>query len=110
VAAMMEQLPVGSPVRCACPRLLVAAPIHEHIRYRPDGRIYFPPAAPHVGLRVWHRPDCSTGRAEHEHFNVGDRVEADGTLIYRCSICGLERTHIEIADEMRTRSRMRAAS
>jgi hypothetical protein len=96
---MTELLPVGSPVRCACPRVLVAAPIQEHIRYRTDGRIYFPPAAPHVGLRVWHRPDCSAGRAGHEHFNVCVRTEPDGSDIYRCSICGLERTHIEIAAE-----------
>jgi hypothetical protein len=55
---MTELLPVGSPVGCACPRFLAAAPIQEHIRHRPDGRIYFPPPAPHVGLRVWHREGC----------------------------------------------------
>jgi hypothetical protein len=56
---MTDLLPVGSPVRCACPRFLAAAPIQEHIRVRLDGRIYFPPAAPHVGRRVWHREGCS---------------------------------------------------
>jgi hypothetical protein len=63
VAAMTEQLRIGSRVLCGCPRFLAAAPIQEHIRHRPDGRIYFPPAAPHVDLQVWHRPDCSAGRA-----------------------------------------------
>ena len=53
-----EVLPVGDPVHCDCPRTLVAAAIHEHIRRRPDGRIYFPPAAPHVGLHMWHGENC----------------------------------------------------
>jgi predicted GIY-YIG superfamily endonuclease len=58
VAAVTEQLPIGTRVRCDCPRFLTAAPIRKHIRHRPDGRIYFPPAAPHVGLQVLHQDDC----------------------------------------------------
>jgi hypothetical protein len=56
-----EVLPVGDAVLCDCPRTLVTAETYEHIQRRPDGRIYFPPAAPHVGLLVWHREGCRAG-------------------------------------------------
>jgi hypothetical protein len=49
--------PVGAVVRCACPRILVAAPIKDGIG-KHDGRVIFPKEASHVALKVWHQPGC----------------------------------------------------
>jgi hypothetical protein len=102
---MIEVLPVGARVSCACPRaLFVADTLRDHIRRCEDGRPRFPAPAPFLGLRVWHEAECPAAPIEHEHWNVS----CDG-WIFRCSICGLERTNVELADEIRARSRARAA-
>jgi hypothetical protein len=105
---VIEVLPIGSPVRCACPRFLIAERITGHINRRPDGGIQFPPAARHVALRVHHRPDCPA-TTNHEHYSVCVGTDSKGLDVYRCS-CGLERSAIEIAAEIRARSQTRAAS
>jgi hypothetical protein len=102
---MIEVLPIGSRVPCACPRHLITEELRGRITRRPDGRIHFPPAARYVALQVEHRAGCPAAPTEHEHWNVS----SDG-WIYRCSICGLERTNIEIAAEIRERSELRAIS
>jgi hypothetical protein len=109
VPVVIEVLPIGTQVRCVCPRFLIAGQITGRISGRSDGGMHFPPPARHVALQVNHRVDCSAGR-NHEHYNVGVRDEADGTQIYQCSICSLEPTYIEIAAEIRARSHARAAS
>jgi hypothetical protein len=93
---VIEVLPIGTQVRRVFPRFLIAGQITGRISGRSDGGMHFPPAARPVALQVNHRVDCSAGR-NHEHYNVGVRDEADGTQIYRCSICSLARPHIYIA-------------
>jgi hypothetical protein len=107
VPVVIEVLPIGSSVRCACPRSLIAERITGRISRRPDGGIHFPAAARHVALRVDHRQDCQP--STHEHYNVCVGTNAEGLDVYRC-LCGLERTNVEIAAEIEAQFDTRAAS